>query len=86
MPDIASPLTDGQRVWQTTSGEGAPIAVQYRALGFTVPLINNHGIGNQDFIKLEESGRQFLEKTTLKVFSQKNRADVKQNNRAAGKR
>jgi branched-chain amino acid transport system substrate-binding protein len=35
-----------------TTGEGAPIAVQYRSLGFTVPLINNHGIGNQDFIKL----------------------------------
>jgi branched-chain amino acid transport system substrate-binding protein len=35
-----------------TSGEGAPLAVQYRSLGFTVPLINNHGIGNQDFIKL----------------------------------
>jgi branched-chain amino acid transport system substrate-binding protein len=35
-----------------TSGEGAPIAVQYRSLGFDVPLINNHGIGNQDFIKL----------------------------------
>jgi len=35
-----------------TSGEGAPIAVQYRSLGFTVPLVNNHGIGNQDFIKL----------------------------------
>ncbi len=35
-----------------TSGEGAPIAVQYRSLGFNVPLINNHGIGNQDFIKL----------------------------------
>ena len=35
-----------------TSGEGAPLAVQYRSLGFTVPLVNNHGIGNQDFIKL----------------------------------
>jgi len=35
-----------------TSAEGAPIAVQYRSLGFTVPLINNHGIGNQTFIDL----------------------------------
>ena len=35
-----------------TTGEGAPIAVQYRSLGINVPLINNHGIGNQDFIKL----------------------------------
>jgi branched-chain amino acid transport system substrate-binding protein len=35
-----------------TTGEGAPIAVQYRGLGFTVPLVYNHGIGNQDFINL----------------------------------
>jgi Rrf2 family iron-sulfur cluster assembly transcriptional regulator len=32
---------------------------------------------HHDFIKLEDSGRQFLEKTTLKVFAQKNRAGRK---------
>jgi branched-chain amino acid transport system substrate-binding protein len=35
-----------------TTGEGAPIAVQYRSLGFNIPLIFNHGIGNQTFIDL----------------------------------
>jgi len=35
-----------------TSAEGAPLAVQYQSLGFTVPLIYNHGIGNQTFIDL----------------------------------
>ena len=33
-----------------TPGEGAPLTVQFRDLGFEIPIVHNHGIGNQAFI------------------------------------
>jgi branched-chain amino acid transport system substrate-binding protein len=33
-----------------TPGEGAPLTVQFRATGFEIPLVHNHGIGNAAFI------------------------------------
>jgi branched-chain amino acid transport system substrate-binding protein len=33
-----------------TPGEGAPLTVQYRDLGLTLPMLHNHGIGNRAFI------------------------------------
>ncbi|HLF02866.1 MAG TPA: ABC transporter substrate-binding protein [Anaerolineales bacterium] len=33
-----------------TPGEGAPLTVQFRAMGFEIPIVHNHGIGNQAFI------------------------------------
>ncbi len=35
-----------------TPGEGAPLTVQFRDLGLNIPIIHNHGIGNQAFIDL----------------------------------
>ena len=35
-----------------TPGEGAPLTVQFRDLGLEMPMIHNHGIGNQAFIDL----------------------------------
>jgi branched-chain amino acid transport system substrate-binding protein len=43
--------TDAEAVVvHATPGEGAPLTVQYRDLGFEIPIIHNHGIGNQAFI------------------------------------
>ncbi len=39
-------------VIHATPGEGAPITVQYRELGFEVPIVHNHGIGAKAFIDL----------------------------------
>ncbi len=39
-------------VVHATPGEGAPITVQFRELGFDVPLVHNHGIGSKAFIDL----------------------------------
>jgi branched-chain amino acid transport system substrate-binding protein len=33
-----------------TPGEGAPLTVQFRDLGLDMPILHNHGIGNQAFI------------------------------------
>jgi branched-chain amino acid transport system substrate-binding protein len=41
-----------------TTGEGAPLTVQYRSLGFTVPIVHNHGIGNMDFINLAKDSAE----------------------------
>ncbi|MCP4361949.1 MAG: ABC transporter substrate-binding protein [Chloroflexi bacterium] len=35
-----------------TPGEGAPLTVQFRDLGLNIPIVQNHGIGNQAFIDL----------------------------------
>jgi len=35
-----------------TPGEGAPLTVQFRDLALNIPIIHNHGIGNQAFIDL----------------------------------
>ena len=35
-----------------TPGEGAPLTVQFRELGLEMPILHNHGIGNQAFIDL----------------------------------
>jgi branched-chain amino acid transport system substrate-binding protein len=35
-----------------TPGEGAPLTVQFRDLGLEMPIVHNHGIGNQAFIDL----------------------------------
>jgi branched-chain amino acid transport system substrate-binding protein len=35
-----------------TPGEGAPLTVQFRDLGINIPIVHNHGIGNQAFIDL----------------------------------
>jgi branched-chain amino acid transport system substrate-binding protein len=35
-----------------TPGEGAPLTVQFRDLGLEIPILHNHGIGNQAFIDL----------------------------------
>ena len=35
-----------------TPGEGAPLTVQFRDLGLNIPIVHNHGIGNQAFIDL----------------------------------
>jgi len=37
-------------VVHATPGEGAPLTVQFRDLGFEIPIIHNHGIGNRAFI------------------------------------
>ena len=37
-------------VVHATPGEGAPLTVQFRDLGLEIPIIHNHGIGNQAFI------------------------------------
>jgi branched-chain amino acid transport system substrate-binding protein len=43
--------TDAEAVVvHATPGEGAPLTVQYRDLAFELPIIHNHGIGNQAFI------------------------------------
>lgn len=39
-------------VVHATPGEGAPLTVQFRDLGLEIPIIHNHGIGNQAFIDL----------------------------------
>jgi branched-chain amino acid transport system substrate-binding protein len=39
-------------VVHATSAEGAALTVQAKQLGFTVPIVHNHGIGNIDFINL----------------------------------
>ncbi|RME47392.1 MAG: ABC transporter substrate-binding protein [Chloroflexi bacterium] len=39
-------------VVHATPGEGAPVTVQFRELGFDIPIVHNHGIGSQAFIKL----------------------------------
>ncbi len=39
-------------VVHATPGEGALATVQFRELGFNVPLMHNHGIGSKAFIKL----------------------------------
>jgi branched-chain amino acid transport system substrate-binding protein len=45
--------TDAQAVIaHATPAEGAPLTVQYRDLGLEIPLVHNHGIGNQAFIDL----------------------------------
>jgi branched-chain amino acid transport system substrate-binding protein len=33
-----------------TPGEGAPLTVQFRDMGFEIPILHNHGIGNKAFI------------------------------------
>lgn len=45
-------------VIHATSGEGAPLTVQARQLGFTVPIVHNHGIGNIDFINLAKDSAE----------------------------
>ncbi len=35
-----------------TPGEGAPLTVQFRDLSLGIPILHNHGIGNQAFIDL----------------------------------
>jgi branched-chain amino acid transport system substrate-binding protein len=43
--------TDAQAlIVHATPGEGAPLTVQFRDLGFEIPIVHNHGIGNQAFI------------------------------------
>jgi branched-chain amino acid transport system substrate-binding protein len=45
--------TDAQAVIvHATPAEGAPLTVQYRDLGLEMPIMHNHGIGNQAFIDL----------------------------------
>jgi len=45
--------TDAQAVIaHATPAEGAPLTVQYRDLGLEIPIVHNHGIGNQAFIDL----------------------------------
>ena len=44
-------LNPGALVVHATPGEGAPLTVQARDLGFKV-MLHNHGIGNADFINL----------------------------------
>lgn len=39
-------------VVHATSAEGAALTVQAKQLGFAVPFVHNHGIGNVDFINL----------------------------------
>ncbi|MBN1221542.1 MAG: ABC transporter substrate-binding protein [Anaerolineae bacterium] len=39
-------------VAHATPAEGAPLTVQFRDLGLEMPIIHNHGIGNQAFIDL----------------------------------
>ncbi len=39
-------------VVHATPGEGAPLTVQFRDLGLEIPIVHNHGIGNQAFIDL----------------------------------
>jgi len=39
-------------VVHATSGEGAPVTVQFRELGFDIPIVQNHGIGSKRFIDL----------------------------------
>ncbi len=39
-------------VVHATPGEGAPLTVQFRDLGLEIPILQNHGIGNQAFIDL----------------------------------
>jgi len=39
-------------VVHATPGEGAPLTVQFRDLGLEIPILHNHGIGNQAFIDL----------------------------------
>jgi branched-chain amino acid transport system substrate-binding protein len=43
--------TDAQAlIVHATPGEGAPLTVQFRDLGFEIPIVHNHGIGNKAFI------------------------------------
>ncbi len=43
--------TDAQAlIVHATPGEGAPLTVQFRSMEFTIPILHNHGIGNQAFI------------------------------------
>jgi len=39
-------------VVHATSAEGAAVTVQFRELGFKIPMVHNHGIGAQAFIDL----------------------------------
>lgn len=39
-------------VVHATSGEAAPLTVQFRELGFDIPIVHNHGIGSKAFIDL----------------------------------
>lgn len=35
-----------------TTGEGAPLTVQYRSMGIQLPLVHNYGIGNRAFLDM----------------------------------
>jgi branched-chain amino acid transport system substrate-binding protein len=54
--DFSAQLTDIQGtdaqalIVHATPGEGAPLTVQFRDMGFEIPIVHNHGIGNQAFI------------------------------------
>lgn len=39
-------------VVHATPGEGAPLTVQFKELGFDIPIVHNHGIGSKGFINL----------------------------------
>ncbi|MBM4422227.1 MAG: ABC transporter substrate-binding protein [Chloroflexi bacterium] len=41
-----------------TPGEGAPLTVQFRDMGFEIPIVHNHGIGNQSFINTAADAAQ----------------------------
>ncbi|MBI3913887.1 MAG: ABC transporter substrate-binding protein [Chloroflexi bacterium] len=45
-------------VIHATAAEGAPLTVQAKQLGFTVPIVHNHGIGNIDFINLAKESAE----------------------------
>ncbi|MBI5029700.1 MAG: ABC transporter substrate-binding protein [Chloroflexi bacterium] len=45
-------------VIHATSAEGATLTVQAKQLGFTVPIVHNHGIGNVDFINLAKEASE----------------------------
>ncbi len=48
-------LNPGGLVVHATSAEGAAITVQFRELGFKIPIVHNHGIGAQAFIDLAKA-------------------------------
>jgi branched-chain amino acid transport system substrate-binding protein len=56
--DFSSQLTRvagsgaGALIVHATPGEGAPLTVQFRDFGIDIPILHNHGIGNQAFIDL----------------------------------
>jgi len=51
-------LNPGAIVVHATAAEGAPLTVQAKQLGFTVPIVHNHGIGNIDFINLAKDSAE----------------------------